>query len=321
VKANQKDMPKPTEDSWAKDKHKDGEEKEEVWDPTKICGHPDCGLQVCSDRLVSEFFCCGKCSTAFYSHQKPQHGQRCEAKTPKKTTKAKPPPADPSAGGGSWKKKTTAMRWGSYGNGRSYGKAWSQWEPPAESKEQTKGLRAWSDDDEPPVKGTNAAKKAQEKEEKDKDKDKGENSNAWSKWNSGGNSGYSGNSGNSGWKKSNNWSDWSRGWKSSWSKGWGNSQRGSGGGGMETVSLEEAEERRQKRLERFGGETSVKKSDKVCHINWSTDTTKNEDADAGTTEKPEPEAAEAAKKDQSDDERAKQIHTGERARSEDHEDD
>ena len=29
------------------------------------------------------------------------------------------------------------------------------------------------------------------------------------------------------------------------SKGWGNSQRGSGGGGMETVSLEEAEERRQ----------------------------------------------------------------------------
>jgi hypothetical protein len=39
----------------------DGEEKEEVWDPTKICGHPDCGLQVCSDRLVSEFFCCGKC--------------------------------------------------------------------------------------------------------------------------------------------------------------------------------------------------------------------------------------------------------------------
>jgi hypothetical protein len=41
-----------------------------------------------------------RCSTAFYSHQKPQHGQRCEAKTPKKTTKAKPPPADPSAGQG-----------------------------------------------------------------------------------------------------------------------------------------------------------------------------------------------------------------------------
>eukprot|EP00435_Cladocopium_sp_Y103_P049333 s1278_g14.t2 len=218
VKANQKDMPKPPEDSWAKGKHKDGETKE-VWDPTNVCGHPDCDLQVSSDRLVSE-------------------GE----------TKANPPPADPSAGGGNWKKKTSGMRWGSYGNGKSYGKAWSQWTP-AESKEQTKGLRAWSDDDEPPVKGTNAAKKAQEKEEKEKDKDKGENSDAWSKWNSGGNSGYSG----SGWKKSENWSEWSGGWKSSWSgswnrgnqsKGWGNSQRG---GGTEMLSsVEEAEERRQK---------------------------------------------------------------------------
>eukprot|EP00438_Fugacium_kawagutii_P003403 Skav225507 [mRNA] locus=scaffold1721:256274:264542:- [translate_table: standard] len=216
VKANQKDMPKPSEDDkWDKDS-----KRKTPWDPSLMCGHPECDFKVCSDRSVSEFFCCGKClisnqlpllaiisgsrnrldatecSAAFYCKPigKPEHGKRCEQEKAQKEEKATPP-EDPKSGlpgvgathvchatkvrkakfflafhraPGGWT-KNSGNRWGMYGNGKSYGKAWSSWKetPKEESKEQTQGLRAWSDDDEPPVPRTNAAIKKAKTDEKE----------------------------------------------------------------------------------------------------------------------------------------------------------
>jgi len=239
---------------------------------------------------------------------------------PKIEEKEEEPAADPKSKGDGWT-KDWGNRWGRYGSGKSYGKAWSQYQetPKVESKEQTQGMRAWSDDDEPPFRDRKAAKKGDAQGEEKADT-KTEDKENWEKkggsW--------------SGWKKSDGWSNWqSGGWKSSWSKNsWNSGRNWSKDGdkkwsgktsGMEG-SVEEAEERRRKRLERFNAETSVQNSDKVCHINWSTEVEKEKpEAETNTDGNDAAEPAEA-KKD-SDDERAKQIRTGERARSEDHEED
>ncbi|CAK9072065.1 unnamed protein product [Durusdinium trenchii] len=216
------------------------------------------------------------------------------------------------------------------GYGRGYGQwgnQWSKWE--AKDKEESKehkGLRAWSDDEDPVpkpkgAKDTKDAKdsKDEKEDEKDSGKDGEQKSDQWSKW-------------GSNWKKSENWwnssnSNWSgSGWKSSNSNWWKNDQGKYGykKEALETPSVEEDSERRQKRLERFAakdeprivGATSV-----VCHINWSAEAEQKDDKDKDKEEEEKKDKTEEDAEAKEDEERAKQLRSGERAWSEADDDD